>query len=287
VIERFSPRTVSPAAARFAKELTRAARPASPNRAKAYLFAAGRLGAFAQSVGLELCPEVVLMPSVIERCCLQAPMSAASRRTLRANLRAMRAACVPSAPVPALARTRARPPYRAQEIAAYLALADAQGTEGRRQRAGGLVCLAAGAGLVGAELKAVRGLDVTERHGAVMVCVAAGRRPRAVPVLSRYAERLLAAARFAGQGFVIGGSAAKRRNVTTPLTSALSGGADLARLDISRLRATWLCEVAQIIGLRAFMDAAGIVCSQRLGDLVSHLEAGSEADAVALLGGRR
>jgi hypothetical protein len=40
-----------------------------------------------------------------------------------------------------------------------------------------------------------------------------------------------------------------------------------------------------MIGLRAFMDAAGICCSQRLGDLVSHLEEVEEARAVALIGG--
>jgi len=39
------------------------------------------------------------------------------------------------------------------------------------------------------------------------------------------------------------------------------------------------------IGLATFMAAAGIVCSQRLGDVVAHLDPGDEARAVALLGG--
>ena len=34
------------------------------------------------------------------------------------------------------------------------------------------------------------------------------------------------------------------------------------------------------------MHAAGISCSQRLGDLVAGLEQAGEAEAVALLGGR-
>jgi hypothetical protein len=34
------------------------------------------------------------------------------------------------------------------------------------------------------------------------------------------------------------------------------------------------------------MHAAGITCSQRLGDLLATLEPGSEAGAVTLLGGR-
>jgi hypothetical protein len=45
--------------------------------------------------------------------------------------------------------------------------------------------------------------------------------------------------------------------------------------------------MAEAIGLRAFMDAAGITCSQRLGDLVGHLEATPEEAAVALLGASR
>ena len=113
------------------------------------------------------------------------------------------------------------------------------------------------------------------------------RRPeRTIPVRTPYHERLLAAAAFAAERLVIGGTSPARRNVTSPLTASLSGGREIPRIDIARLRATWLCEVAETIGLRAFMDAAGITCSQRLGDLVSHLEPGAEEDAVALLAGR-
>ncbi len=52
--------------------------------------------------------------------------------------------------------------------------------------------------------------------------------------------------------------------MTTPLISSLSGGADLPRLDTGRLRSTYLAAMARQIGLRAFMDAAGIACTQRL-----------------------
>ena len=60
----------------------------------------------------------------------------------------------------------------------------------------------------------------------------------------------------------------------------------LPALDTSRLRATWLADAAQLIGLPAFLRAAGITCSQRLGDIIAGLApAGDEAAAVALLGG--
>jgi hypothetical protein len=40
----------------------------------------------------------------------------------------------------------------------------------------------------------------------------------------------------------------------------------------SRLRATWLADYGELLGLATFMHAAGISCSQRLGDLIAGLE---------------
>jgi integrase len=150
-------------------------------------------------------------------------------------------------------------------------------------RAAGLVCLGAGAGLTGMDLRAVQGTDVICRSGGVIVQVG-GKRPRVVPVLARYHARLLAAARFAGTGLICGGADPGRRNLTNPLIIALDGGGGLPRLDTSRLRATWLAEAADLPGLATFMRAAGISCSQRLGDLVAGLEPAGEAEAVRLLG---
>ncbi len=183
----------------------------------------------------------------------------------------------------ALSRERAKAPYSEAQIAAYVALADAQPTPARRMRLVGLIALGAGAGLMGADLHAVRGSDVVARSGGVIVEVK-GARARVVPVLARYHERALSAAHFAGEGYVIGGFSAARRNVTSGLVASAAAGADLGALDTSRLRATWLVAAAGAIGLKAFMDAAGITCSQRLGDLVATLESPSEAEAVALLG---
>ena len=198
-----------------------------------------------------------------------------ARRTLRTNLRFIARRVVPQlypqdVPLP---RERAKQPYSPAEIAGYLALADAQPTAERRMRAAGLVCLGAGAGLIRADLRAVRGTDVACRSGGVVVTVR-GARPREVPVLARYHGRLLAAARFAGTALVCGGADPARRNITTPLTRSLSGGTGLPRLDTSRLRATWLADVAELLGLATFMHAAGITCSQRLGDLLAGLRTG-------------
>jgi hypothetical protein len=152
-------------------------------------------------------------------------------------------------------------------------------------RAAALVCLGAGAGLAGADLREVRGTDLARRCGGVLVEVR-GPRPRSVPVLGRYHSPLLAAAAFSGSRLIIGGRVPARRNLTYPVTAALAGGTGLPRLEGSRLRSTWLRDCAEILGLATFMHAAGITCSQRLGDIIAALDPGSEEQAVALLGGR-
>jgi integrase len=283
------PVPVSGQAACFARAVVAAAGPASRARANALLWAAARLAAFAVPLGLEPVPQVLLHPSVIERFAVCAPgLSPVARRSARTNLRFLARAVVPAlvpADVP-LPRERAKDPYSAAEIDGFLALADAQPTGARRMRAAGLVCLGAGAGLTGADLRGVRGTDVTCRSGGVIVQVR-GRRPRVVPVLSRYHARLLASAAFAGTALITGGTDPQRKNVTTPLVRSLSGGSGLPRLEMGRLRSTWLADCAQGLGLATFMAAAGITCSQRLGDIIAALPPGDEATAVALLGGGR
>jgi integrase len=286
---RWRPSSVSPQAAAFARDVITAVAPQDRERAKNLLWAAGRLADYAVSLGLDLAPGVVFHPSVIERFARAAPgLSGVARRTLRTNQRFIARRVVPQlypADVP-LPRERAKAPYTAAEIGGFLALADAQPTAARRMRAAGLVCLGAGAGLIRADLRDVRGNDVIARSGGLVVAVR-GRRARTVPVLARYHARLRAAARSAGHGLICGGADPGRRNITNPLITALDGGTGLPRLDTSRLRATWLAEAAELLGLATFMHAAGISCSQRLGDLVAGLEPAREAEAVRLLGSTR
>jgi integrase len=288
-VGRWRPSSVSAEAAAFARDVITTVRPGGQERAKNLLWAAGKLADYAIGLGLEAVPEVVLHPSVAERFTRCAPgLSPVARRTLRTNLRFIGRRVVPHlypADLP-LPRERAKAPYSPAEIAGYLALADAQPALERRMRAAGLVCLGAGAGLIRGDLRDVRGTDVACRSGGVIVMVRGGR-PRTVPVLARYHARLLAAARSAGTGLVCGGADPGRRNLTNPLIRALDGGGGLPRLDTSRLRATWLADCAELLGLATFMHAAGISCSQRLGDLIAGLEPAGEAAAVQMLGAAR
>jgi integrase len=288
-IGRWRPSSVSPLAAAFARDVITKTGPGGRERAKNLLWAAGKLADYGIGLGLDAAPEVLLHPSAAERFTRCAPgLSPVARRTLRTNLRFIGRRVVPHlypADMP-LPRERAKQPYTPAQIGGFLALADAQPTAERRMRAAALVCLGAGAGLIRGDLRGVRGADVRRRSGGVVVTVR-GARPRAVPVLARYHAPLLAAARFARTALICGGADPGRRNITNPLISALDGGGGLPRLDTSRLRATWLAEVADQLGLATFMQAAGISCSQRLGDLVAGLEPGGEAEAVRLLGAAR
>lgn len=287
-IEDFRSPSVPRTAVAFAKEVVAAAKPATPPRARSLLFAASRLGAFALACGLELTAEVALHPSVIERLCAVGldEMSPATVRTVRTNLRFIAARALPAqAPAARLSRERAKAPYSAGQVASYLALADAQPTAARRRRASALVCLGAGAGLVGTDLRAVRGSDVTARHGGLVVNVA-GPNARVVPVRAEFCDRLAEAAAV-GDGYLIGFAHPRRKNVTAPLVASLAGREHLPVLDTHRLRSTWLMRCAEDLGLRAFLDAAGVRCTQRLGDIVAGLEPVSVKRTIVLLGGRR
>ncbi len=98
-------------------------------------------------------------------------------------------------------------------------------------------------------------------------------------------ELYCAAAEHAGNRLICGGRDPHRRNVTCPLVSRLAGGSGLPAMDTGRLRPAWLADAAALTGLPAFMHAAGITCSQRLGDIIAGLEPGGEEHAVTLPGG--
>lgn len=286
-IARYAPRSISPATAGFTRDVVARAAPATPARAKALLFAASRLAVFSERVGLAL-SDALFSEAMIERLVIEgcAGVSPATRRTLRTNLRSLARSLErfpEPAPVP-LVRERAKRPYSPTEIDGYLRLAAAQSTQARRVRAGALVCLGAGAGIIASELRHLRGTHVLERAGGVIVTVE-GVRARSVAVRAGYHGPLLTAARFAGERLIVGGREPGRRNVSDELCARLSTDRSLPRLEPGRLRSTWLVACAERIGLHAFMQAAGIRCSQRLGDLAAQLPPVVEAELVALLGG--
>jgi hypothetical protein len=273
----------------FARHVVTMAAPVGVDRARTLCWSASRLAAFGLSVGLCVTDEVLLHPSVVERFISVGLVgaSASRRRTLRANLRFVGCRVVPqlwAAPATPLPRSHAKEPYTTKQIDGYLALARAQGTLERRMRLQGLVCLGAGAGLTGADMRHVTGARVT-RLGSGLVVQVQGTAPRLVPVLAHFGKPLLESASFAGSAYIIGGVSPSRHNVTNRLVRSAAGGIDLPRLEISRLRATWLETCAQSLGLAGFFHAAGFLHSKHLGDVVGRLGVPSDIELVALLGG--
>ena len=153
-------------------------------------------------------------------------------------------------------------------------------------RAAGLVCLGAGAGLIRADLRDVRGTDVIARSGGLVVTVR-GTRARTVPVLSRYHARLRAAARFAGNGADLRRGRSRPAEHHQPADHRAGRRERAAAAGYLPAAGDVAGRAADLLGLATFMAAAGISCSQRLGNLVAGLEPGGEAEAVRLLGGTR
>jgi len=267
--------------------LVSGAAPSGVARARSLLWITSRLVDWALSVGLEPRKEVVLKYSVIERfvSLAMADVSSSARRTARTNLRFMARKVAPELAGPApppLARSRAKLPYKDSELEAYFALARAQPTEARRQRLTGLLCLGLGAGIQAEDLRYVTGNHLRQSHGALVV-VLEGPHPRRVPVLARYEEKLKASALYAGSGFICGGVSAIRKNLTNRLVDSTSGGSDLSRLDLGRLRATWLCEQLVRLGVPELLCAAGVTHSQLIWDLVATLGVPSESAMIKRL----
>ncbi len=289
VVSSWRPRGVRAAEADFARRVVLVCEPVSPARARSLLWVSSRLALFGREVGLRPTEAELLRPGVVERFVMVglAGTSDSRRRTVRANLRFVGRHAAPGQfppePMPVTRLCSARP-YSKPEIAAYLALAGAQPTTARRMRASGLICLGAGAGLVGADLRQVRGGDVVVVADQLCVRVR-GLRPRTVPVLAPYREALSTSTAFAGDGFVIGGVSPERHNVTHRLVDSLSGGEDIGRLSVSRLRASFLSAVVSAMGLPELLVAAGLRDSKALFDIVSYLPPPDEDRVIAVVGG--
>ena len=288
-IASWRPRTVPEEAAAFAREVVARAAPTSRARAKALLFAASRAAGFSLDVGLELRPEVVFCPTVIERFIVAnaRAFSAPTARTLRTNCRALgRALQAYPEPAPVrLPRERAKKPYTASEISAYLALADAQPNPSRRMRP--------------------RGSSAWERGPAW-----------SAPTCRAYGAATWPSARAAWWWRWPADERARSRSwpismnacwppPPLPGRASWSGGPSVrgatsppAWSPRSRAGLTWLAwrspgyglpgwlKWRGLIGLGAFMGAAGVDVSQRLGDIAAGLAEVPEAQVVALLGGQ-
>lgn len=266
--------------------------PAPPAAVDRRLSSGVRLLVWCQEQGIALRPETVLREATLERFLHDAMGSApgSSRSTVRTTLRSLARALLARPdlvpPPSAHGTVRMKPPYSPAEAAGLLALAAAQPTAARATNVRALLLAGLGAGLDDRELNTARGCWVRADGPDVVVDVA-GRRPRTVPVRSRYAAALLELASAAGDGWLLGGIDTDRGSRVGALSGALSGGSDLPALSAGRLRATWLLELLTAgVRVDAVCAAAGLADPRLLVDLFPLLPAQSAADVRAALTGR-
>jgi hypothetical protein len=236
--------------------------------------------AWAHGQGVAAQMGAVFDPDLIERY-IQTGMVGAkdsTRATRRAILRRVARHASPDlrhlpAPEPMRYR-RVRPPYSGAETGAFLRLAAAQPTPGRRQSVQAVLGLGLGCGLDGRDMSWVRGPDVSvASDGSTVVSVTGGSRPRTVVALAEHEQALQQLARAARERLLIGGSTLGRHNVTSAALERLISDPALPRLVAARLRSTWLLHHLRLgTPLPILMPAAGLTTVRPLEDLLADLD---------------
>ena len=259
-------------------------------RAKALLFAAGRLAGFGERVGLELSPEVLLCGGgdrAVRAGGLRGPVAgdgpdaADEPAGAGAGGRALSAAGAGAAAP------------RAREGAVFAGgdrRVSAPGEARSPRRRGGCArarwCVWARARESSPESCVTCAAATWRRARAGCSSCVSGRRARSVPVLARYQEPLLEAAAFAGRE-LDRAAAESRGGATSPTSCAarLSADRSLPRLEPGRLRSTLASRVrASGSALARSCRPPGSAAASGWGTSPPSYPAASESELVALLG---
>ena len=272
---------------RFAKLLTRKIGPPSPQRAKDLLYALTRLGLWCQQVCIPLEPKQALHPNTIERFAVdaQATVPAGTRRTVRANLRFCGQRLVPElwpTEPPRIPRTPVGKPYADVDIDAYIDAARAVPSDRLRHALLVIIGLCAGAGLAPGDLRHLYGHHVRRHAGRVVVDVP-GARSRTVPVMEPYDTLLADAATTQRSEPLLGRNSHERRNVTGDLVLEFARFTSLPRLDVRRLRDTWIQRQVDFIGLKHLCSAMGLPANTRVLSVLKNLPEPSLEDVIRAL----
>jgi integrase len=137
-----------------------------------------------------------------------------------------------------------------------------------------MIVFGIGAGLRPGELAALRGTDVTQAGGRVMVHITGGPSPRAAPAAARYAGRALALARAAGGQFVFCPGPADRgyHNFVSVFAARLAAGPDAPRLPAGRCRASFICDhLAAGTPIPVLLAVSGITEPESLARYARHV----------------
>jgi integrase len=244
------------------------------------------LARFAAGRGVPAAPALLLDYDVVEAFCVHgcAGRASSTRGTYRSVLYQLAGQVhgEPGLRATPFAGAKAPAPYSPAERADLAAVARAQRDPAKRSSALAMVVFGIGAGLRPGELAALRGSDVTGR-GPVVVQVAGGPAPRAVPVAARYAGRAAGLARRAGGGFVFRPGPADRgyKNFDNNFAGRLARDPVAPPLSMSRARSSFICDhLAAGTPLRALLAITGITEAESLARYARHVQGVSPSKAV-------
>lgn len=246
----------------------RLAEPSSPEMALRLLSPAAALAAWAADEGIPITAEAVFSDATIERFVAKLEATDKTKATWRGRLRRLRDVGKPTL-TPEIRHKSARPPYTPDELVGLWRLAAAQPTALRRDRLQALICASAGTGCGSSDLRHVYDTTVIDDSDGPTFLDIGGDKARRVPVLAGFDVALVGVAERV-DGLLVGPSAGNR-NVISQLTDGIVGGGDLPRLEVARLRHTWLvCLMNAWVPVSAIMNLAGIKTTRILEDLLPY-----------------
>src|SRR5690606_38148195 len=193
-----------------------------------------------------------------------------SNTTIRGRLRRLRDAGQP-AKTPQIGRSAVRPPYTPEVLLGLWRLACAQPPLLRRRRLQALIFTSVWAGSCSSDLLHVTDASALDEPEGPTFLDIGGDNARRVPVLAGFDVALVEVA-SASEGLLVG-PAATTRNLISDLTRCVVGGEDLPRLEVSRLRHTWLvCLMNAWVPVPAIMNLAGIKTIRILEELLPYCD---------------
>lgn len=243
-----------------------ACEPSTSEMAARLVSVAARLAVWALNNGVPLQAETVFSDATIERYISQLDATDKSKTTIRGRLRRLRDAGQP-AKTPQIGRSAVRPPYTPEELVGLWRVACSQPTPLRRLRLQALICACAGAGCRSSDLRHVTDASVLDDPEGPTILDIGGDNARQVPVLAGFDVALVEVASVT-EGLLVGPSATTR-NLIPDLTAHIVGGEDLPRLEVSRLRHTWLvCLLNAWVPVATIMNLAGTKTTRILEELL-------------------
>jgi hypothetical protein len=218
-------------------------------------------------LGLPLEASVVFHPGTIDRFAVEgcAHLRPGTQQNYRTWLRDVgRIVCPDLYPPRQLALPRSDPlePYSTTEMADLFAWSRGLPSARYRHNSAVLLAFGFGAGLTSQEISRLIGTDVTTRDDGVIVTVI-GQKARDVPALRRFERQIESLAEEARSGPIF---LPERRGITNrqiPNFIARCPQGDGPRLNMNRLRATWIVHhLSAGTQLGALAEASGIDASQ-------------------------